>query len=231
MTVAGIEKVIPALGIEKMLEEGVPQATLDRVAPGVKTQDLNSLFGALDLAVPALARSSAERQCRRRRGHQLARHGSRARSKEGARLPAALRRWCGVSWALKVAQVHRCSDHVQRNPDRRTVIVFAGMPAHQFQSFSTKARTSAAGHERRGHNDQVQVFWRGGDSCGAIRVTGIGAAAHDRRAGHVRIRLPNGDLGIGSARPAADARAQAQTTTPRLIMRHPIPARQAKSVK
>ena len=25
MTVAGIEKVIPALGIEKMLEEGVPQ--------------------------------------------------------------------------------------------------------------------------------------------------------------------------------------------------------------
>jgi len=41
---------------------------------------------------------------------------------------------------------------------------------------------------------------------------------------------PNGDLGIGSARPAADARAQAQATTPRLIMRHPIPARQVKSV-
>jgi len=56
MTVAGIEKVIPLLGIEKMLEEGVPQATLDRVAPGVKTQDLNNLFGALDKAIPGLGK-------------------------------------------------------------------------------------------------------------------------------------------------------------------------------
>jgi hypothetical protein len=56
MTVAGIEKVIPALGIEKMLDEGVPQATLDRVAPGVKTQDVNSLFGALDRAIPGLGK-------------------------------------------------------------------------------------------------------------------------------------------------------------------------------
>ena len=56
MTVAGIEKVIPALGIEKMLEDGVPQATLDRVAPGVKTQDLNGLFGALDRAIPGLGK-------------------------------------------------------------------------------------------------------------------------------------------------------------------------------
>jgi hypothetical protein len=56
MTVAGIEKVIPALGIEKMLEEGVPQATLDRVVPGVKSQDLNNLFGALDRAIPGLGK-------------------------------------------------------------------------------------------------------------------------------------------------------------------------------
>jgi hypothetical protein len=56
MTVAGIEKVIPALGIEKMLDQGVPQATLDRVAPGVKTQDLNNLFGALDRAIPGLGK-------------------------------------------------------------------------------------------------------------------------------------------------------------------------------
>jgi hypothetical protein len=56
MTVAGIEKVIPALGIEKMLEDGVPQATLDRVAPGVKSQDLNNLFGALDKAIPGLGK-------------------------------------------------------------------------------------------------------------------------------------------------------------------------------
>jgi hypothetical protein len=56
MTVAGIERVIPALGIEKMLEEGVPQATLDRVAPGVKSQDLTNLFGALDRAIPGLGK-------------------------------------------------------------------------------------------------------------------------------------------------------------------------------
>jgi hypothetical protein len=56
MTVTGIEKVIPALGIEKMLEEGVPQATLDRVAPGVKSQDLQNLFGALDRAIPGFGK-------------------------------------------------------------------------------------------------------------------------------------------------------------------------------
>jgi hypothetical protein len=56
MTVAGIEKAIPALGIEKMLDEGVPQATLGRVAPGVKSQDLNNLFGALDKAIPGLGK-------------------------------------------------------------------------------------------------------------------------------------------------------------------------------
>jgi hypothetical protein len=56
MTVAGLEKVIPALGLEKMLDEGVPQGTLDRVAPGVKTQDVNNLFGALDRAIPGLGK-------------------------------------------------------------------------------------------------------------------------------------------------------------------------------
>lgn len=56
MTVAGIERVIPALGIDKMLDDGVPQATLDKVAPGVKTQDLNNLFGALDRAIPGLGK-------------------------------------------------------------------------------------------------------------------------------------------------------------------------------
>jgi hypothetical protein len=54
MTVAGIEKAIAALGIDKMLENGVPQATLDRVAPGVKTQDINNLMGALNRAIPGL---------------------------------------------------------------------------------------------------------------------------------------------------------------------------------
>jgi hypothetical protein len=57
MTVAGLEQVVAALGIEKMLEDGVPQGTLDRVAPGVKTQDLNNLFGALDRAIPGLGKA------------------------------------------------------------------------------------------------------------------------------------------------------------------------------
>ncbi|MEA2895445.1 MAG: hypothetical protein QOJ84_1060 [Bradyrhizobium sp.] len=57
MTVAGIEKVIPALGIDKVLQDGVPQATLDRVAPGVKTQDVNNLLGALDRAIPGLGKA------------------------------------------------------------------------------------------------------------------------------------------------------------------------------
>jgi hypothetical protein len=56
MTVAGIEKVIPALGLDKMLDDGVPQATLDRVAPGVKTKDVSNLMGALDRAIPGLGK-------------------------------------------------------------------------------------------------------------------------------------------------------------------------------
>lgn len=56
MTVAGLDKVIAALGIEKILDEGVPQAALDRVAPGVKTQDVSNLLGALDRAIPGLGK-------------------------------------------------------------------------------------------------------------------------------------------------------------------------------
>src|ERR1700733_4563730 len=56
MTGAGIEKVIPMLGLEKMLDDGVPQATLDRVAPGVKSQDVSNLMGALDRAIPGLGK-------------------------------------------------------------------------------------------------------------------------------------------------------------------------------
>lgn len=56
MTVAGLEKVIPALGLEQMLEQGVPQAALDKLVPGVKSQDVNNLFGALDRAIPGLGK-------------------------------------------------------------------------------------------------------------------------------------------------------------------------------
>ena len=56
LTVANLDRVIPALGIEKMLEEGVPQSALDRVAPGVKAKDVNNLLGALDRAIPGLGK-------------------------------------------------------------------------------------------------------------------------------------------------------------------------------
>lgn len=54
MTVAGIEKVIPALGLDKILNGTVPQATLDRVAPGLKSQDVDNALNALDRLVPGL---------------------------------------------------------------------------------------------------------------------------------------------------------------------------------
>lgn len=56
MTVAGFEQVIPLLGLEKVLEEGVPQATLDRVAPGVRAQDVSNLLGSLDRMIPGLGK-------------------------------------------------------------------------------------------------------------------------------------------------------------------------------
>jgi hypothetical protein len=54
MTVAGIEKILPVL-MRKMLEDGMPQSTLDRIAPGVKAQDVNNLLGALKSAIPGLS--------------------------------------------------------------------------------------------------------------------------------------------------------------------------------
>ncbi len=38
---------------------------------------------------------------------------------------------------------------------------------------------------------------------------------------------PNSSLGLGYSRPSADAQAMA----PRLVMRHPLPARQVRSAK
>ncbi len=54
MTVAGLEKIVPLLGIDKLLEEGVPQSTVDRIAPGVRAEDVNKVIGALDRIIPGL---------------------------------------------------------------------------------------------------------------------------------------------------------------------------------
>lgn len=54
MVVAGLEKVVPSLGIDKILEQGVPQATLDRLAPGLKAEQVDKAMGALDKLIPGL---------------------------------------------------------------------------------------------------------------------------------------------------------------------------------
>jgi hypothetical protein len=54
MVVAGLDRVIPKLGIDKVLEQGVSQSTLDRLAPGVRAKDVNNVLGALDRAIPGL---------------------------------------------------------------------------------------------------------------------------------------------------------------------------------
>jgi hypothetical protein len=56
MTVAGLETIVPALGIDKLLENGVPQSALDKVAPGISAQDVNSLIGSLDRMIPGLTK-------------------------------------------------------------------------------------------------------------------------------------------------------------------------------
>jgi hypothetical protein len=54
MVVAGMEKVVPALGLDSILEQGVSQATLDRLAPGLKAEQVDKAMGALDKLIPGL---------------------------------------------------------------------------------------------------------------------------------------------------------------------------------
>lgn len=54
MTVAGLEKIVPALGLDRMLDQGISQGALDKMAPGVSARDVNSVLGALDRAIPGL---------------------------------------------------------------------------------------------------------------------------------------------------------------------------------
>lgn len=54
MTVTGFERLVTQLGIDKLLADGVPQSTVDRIAPGVNAQDVNKVIGALDRMIPGL---------------------------------------------------------------------------------------------------------------------------------------------------------------------------------
>jgi hypothetical protein len=54
MTVAGLEKIIPALGLDRLIDQGVSQSAVDRMAPGVSARDVNNALGALDRMIPGL---------------------------------------------------------------------------------------------------------------------------------------------------------------------------------
>lgn len=54
MVVAGMDKIVPALGLDKILEQGVSQSTLDRLAPGLKAEQVDKAMGALDKLLPGL---------------------------------------------------------------------------------------------------------------------------------------------------------------------------------
>ena len=50
MTVAGLEKIMPALGLDRVLDQGLSQGSVDKIAPGVSARDVNNVLGALDRA-------------------------------------------------------------------------------------------------------------------------------------------------------------------------------------
>jgi len=54
MTVAGLDKIIPALGLDRLIDQGVSQAAIDKMAPGVNARDVNNVIGALDKMIPGL---------------------------------------------------------------------------------------------------------------------------------------------------------------------------------
>jgi hypothetical protein len=54
MTVAGLEKIIPALGLDRLLDGGVSQDAVDKMAPGINVRDVNKAIGALDRMIPGL---------------------------------------------------------------------------------------------------------------------------------------------------------------------------------
>ncbi|MBR1220713.1 DUF2125 domain-containing protein [Bradyrhizobium sp. U87765 SZCCT0131] len=54
MTIAGLDKIIPALGLDRLIDQGVSQSAIDKMAPGVSARDVNNVIGALDRMIPGL---------------------------------------------------------------------------------------------------------------------------------------------------------------------------------
>jgi hypothetical protein len=54
LIVTGLDKAVGALGLDQILEQGVSQSTLDRLAPGLKAEQVDKAMGALDKLIPGL---------------------------------------------------------------------------------------------------------------------------------------------------------------------------------
>lgn len=61
LVVAGLEKLVPALGLDKLLAQGIPQSAVDRFAPGVNARDVNNVINSLDRLIPGLGNVARER--------------------------------------------------------------------------------------------------------------------------------------------------------------------------
>ena len=98
MMVAGLDKIVPALGIDKILEQGVPQETLDRLAPGLKTEQVDRLMGTLDRMLPGLG-NVVRQKAPAALGAGVSMIGKKTtlEGKPAQDISAAVRRRCGVS--------------------------------------------------------------------------------------------------------------------------------------
>jgi len=57
-TIAGLDKLLPALGLDKLMKEGVTQDEVNRVAPGIDARQINEAIGALDRLLPGLGEAA-----------------------------------------------------------------------------------------------------------------------------------------------------------------------------
>ena len=172
MTVAGLEKVIPALGIEKMLDEGVPQATLDSVAPGVKTRTSTSCSARSTGRSPASARWSS-------------------RTPTPASPPASTRSARKRCWKAKRPAPSRCASSTARSISARS----RSARRRRCFEFASSSRSMRAPASAPGPIATVVVMRRKFRGCGAHRTPGMmGRACAGTTRYPLSLALPDGQI-------------------------------------
>lgn len=61
MTVVGLDKIVATLGLDKILDPNTSQETLNRIAPGLKAEQVDKAMGALDRIIPGLGNMVRQR--------------------------------------------------------------------------------------------------------------------------------------------------------------------------